>query len=103
MGRRIDYWQYKEYSYDPWDETIEDKYTRYHNVIETKTKHYAGTVPISGYSLLSKEAFEAWIDSGMPSREMIGRMLRKRMSSPPTNDQLIEYRVEQILLGENDE
>lgn len=99
----FNYWEYKDFMYDPWVESDPDKFTIYHHVRCLRTKELIDNVPISGYAKLSKEAFEAWIDSGMPSRNDIGLKLGKRMSSPPTNEELIEYRVEQLLLGENDE
>lgn len=100
---RFEYFEYKGFAYDPWEETDDDRCMIYHYVIESKTKRMVGCVPISAYSKLTSEAFEAWIDCDMPSRDQIGKILGKTMSFPPTNDDIISCQIEKLLLGEIDE
>lgn len=100
---RFEYFEHKGFAYDPWEESDDDRWAIYHCVIEIKTKKIVGCVPISAYIDLTKEAFEAWIDCGMPSRDEIGKILGKTMSFPPTNDDIINCQIEKLLLGEVDE
>lgn len=96
--RRTTNWEYKGYTYKPWDDYEEDNCKTFHTVIENLYGIEVGWVPMSPYTLVSEDAFQAWIDSGKPSREVINMAIRGNNVSNPSNEDIINFYIEHVVL-----
>ena len=90
-------WEYKGYIYQPWQDYEPDNVKTYHAVIDSQYGVDLGRdIPCSPYTLVSEEAFKAWIDSGRPTRDMLNEALCSTGNA--SNEDLINYYIEKVLV-----
>jgi hypothetical protein len=97
MRFRHSNWEYKGYTYQPSQDMEPDVVKTYHTVVSTQYGMDMGRdVPFSPYSLVSEEAFKAWIESGRPTKETLNKELGT--IGNPSNEDLINYYIEVTLV-----
>ena len=87
-------YEYKGYTYCPYDDVEEDNLKRYHCVYLKEPMSDAGSVPLGPYASLSERMFQRWIDMGKPTREEIGGHQKK------DHDDYYHKYIDSILLGQ---
>lgn len=95
--RKINY-QYKGYTYRPYDDVEPDNIKTWHIVVHDKFDVEVGEIPLSPYSNPSEECFRAWIDSGLPSREQVNAAISGNNMCNPSEQDIINYYIEHILV-----
>lgn len=66
---------HKGYVYQPWEDREPDNVKIFHDVISLDDDKARLHMPLSPYSKPDAETFHMWIDSGMPSRQELNRIL----------------------------
>lgn len=97
--REANKFKYKTFSYEPDEDVEPDNIKIFHTVVDERFGVEIW-MPLSPYEYAREETFKAWIDSGTPSREKINESMGRSNMTNPTQEDIIEYYAEYILVKE---
>ena len=91
-------YNYKGYYYCPEEDREPDNIKIFHTVFKGEFVSTVHNIPFTPYGFPSEEAFKAWIDSGLPTREQINMAISGSNVANPSEQDIINYYIEHVLV-----